>query len=281
MTIRNIKPNCILSKLIVCSVILLLFTLLVSLACAETLIYEDDDVWIAGEIIDNGSRFLLKAQNKCDIEMYVGLSAMSVKNCSLDVHGSTMHITGGKKSSEKYSLSDAANYGISKIDTLRVNIWYHKDPNDYTTSKYFYVDIPNDGVTSDFEFVPEGKVCYEDDRICAYLVCHSDKYADMEMVYFNKSDIVINAYLTDTAFDDDMITSWRFIFYAEDIMPGSYRKAMETAGYVDDELREKGLEHIKTISSKMRFQEAQGGGRNFDSDEFVITISDFLENEEK
>lgn len=78
-----------------------------------------------------------------------------------------------------------------------------------------------------------------------------------------------------------MITSWRFIFYAEDIMPGSHRKAMETAGYVDDELREKGLEHIKTISLKMRFQEAQGGGRNFDSDEFVITISDFLEDEEK
>ena len=201
---------------------------------------------------------------------------MSTHGCSLDVHGDSMHITSGKKASQKYALSDAINYGISQIDVLQVNVWYHKDPNDYTTSRYFYADIICDDISSDYVFEPEGILCYEDERICAYLLCRSDEYSEMEMVYYNKSDIIINAYLANTSFNDEMIMSWRFIFYAGDIMPGTYKKAMETAWYLNDEINQKGLEHIETITARMRYQEAQGGGRSIDSDEFTIIISDYV-----
>ena len=36
------------------------------------------------------------------------------------------------------------------------------------------------------------------------------------------------------------------------------------------------LEHIETITARMRYQEAQGGGRSIDSDEFTIIISDYV-----
>ena len=110
--IHKMHYVCISSVLM--TLMLLIIDVLNDSAYAETLIFEDDDVRIVGEIIDDGKNFVLKAENFSDVEVIVDLHAMSTHGCSLDVHGDSMHITSGKKLAK------------SMLYLMRLIMVYHK-----------------------------------------------------------------------------------------------------------------------------------------------------------
>lgn len=194
------------------------------------------------EIINNGTE---------DIEF--SLCGIALNKCMLYIsNDGTKTIAAGKRFVEKYKFTSKKDYGIIVAEVVDVGLRFWTGDQKYVFGSVQLVEKPS------FEFLPEGKLFYEDDYVKGYLICTGKNYKDIEVIYYNKTGTMINSRFVDTAFNDIMISTVKKVFESDDILPHCYfrTKVGDDIYYtlwnaLEDEVKEKELEPINMITGKI------------------------------
>ena len=220
-------------------------------------LYEDDQASVILTSLDEKEiTFDLTNHGPYEVEYYV--DSIAVNGCMLymPIFNYEVIEEGGDSITKRISLASKDFYDINSIERIDLGIniiegydCFYQFAINLTDTPSYHFDI--DSIATPF---------YEDDNIIAYMSCKDDRmFDDFEVFYYNKSNHQLYVKFIDVAFNDVQLTT------AEDNLFQSYpvfshcyyrsnvRKDMEIVhlNMLMDEIEDKGLEPIKTISGKI------------------------------
>ena len=196
--------------------------------------------------------FQYEVSNSGQGDIQFSIDAVAVNGCIVNDLGAMGVVTKGNKVINKYNLTGSEDYSIDKVETLDIYIvFYERETYKMIDKSICHIDVEE---SPKYNYNCKFPVFYEDEYIIAYVKQDGEKYENFEVVYYNKSDVVLSTALTEVAINDVMLS---YNIKGACVLPGCYAYTGSSKGTITlwdaivSEIKDKGLEPIKKIEGKL------------------------------
>ena len=218
----------------------------------DTVIYSSNGIEVTYVKTKGTKFFAYQVTNNRDCDIQFSIDGVAVNNCMITDMMAMGIITSGNKADEKYDLSGVKDYGIDDVETLDIYFVFY-DRVTYKTIDEVVCHV-NVSDTSSFEYTCGLPMFYDGEYVSAYVELDGDKYEDFQVVYYNKSDVIISTALSEVSINGIMLT---YNMKAACILPGCYAYTGAADGTttlwdtIEGEIKDKDLEPIERIEGKI------------------------------
>lgn len=218
----------------------------------DTVIYSSDGIEVTYVKTKGTKYFSYQVTNNSDCDIQFSIDGVAVNGCMVSDMMAMGIVTSGNKAVEEYDLSGAKDYGIDDVETLDIYfVFYDRATYKTIDEVVCHVNVSN---TSRFDYTCELPMFYVGEHVSAYVELEGDEYEDFQVVYHNKSDVIISAALSEVSINGVMLT---YNMKAACILPGCYAYTGAADGTttlwdaIEGEIKDKGLEPIEHIEGKI------------------------------
>ena len=219
-----------------------------------TTVYSDNGITITIKNLNGTKSFDYEIENNRDDDITYMVEGVAINNCMVYDLIFSQPITSGNKAVEKYDISGAKDYGISTVETIDLYLSiYDTSINEIAEPLCHAETSEYTGVQYDYSH--NAKLFYEDNILTASIETTGSRVNDFNAVYYNKTDEVLYVSVDDEAINGVMLSSP--VLSPGYILPHSYAYTGSSNGTItlwsalDDEIEEKGLEPVGSITGKL------------------------------
>ena len=216
----------------------------------NSVIYSENEIELTYVKIKGTKYFEYEIRNNSTRDIQFSFDAVAVNNCMVPDLMAMGVVTTGNKAVHKYDLAGTKDYNIDNIETIDIYIVVSdRETFEILDKEIVHLDVSE---AKDFKYSHSLEQFFDDKYITAYSEMRSDEYNDFEVLYYNKTDKIISAALTDVAVNDIMVM---YNLKPATILPGCYAYTGVSDGTttiysaVDAELEK--MEPINKIEGKL------------------------------
>ena len=221
---------------------------------STTTAYSENGITITLKNLNGTKSFDFEIENNRDDDITYIVEGVAVNNCMVYDLVFSQPITPGNKAVEKYDISGVKDYGISTVETIDLYLSVYDASRNEIAEPLCHAETSEyTGVQYDYSHT--AKLFYEDDHLIASIETSGSRVNDFNAVYYNKTDEVLYVSVDDEAINGVMLSSP--ILSAGYVLPHSYAYTGSSNGTItlwsslDDEIKEKGLEPVASITGKL------------------------------
>lgn len=180
--------------------------------------YDTDDIKITINDIDGTNSLTYEIENLGDYEISQSIRGVAVNGRCIGYAAPLYSVAPGRKAVEELNISGCEYLGISKVESIDILFQLSGDVGyDFPV---VHIDITDDGLTD--VFVPDGELVYSDDMIDVYADYGNSGFEDMEITYYNKTDIALSLSIMDVSANDVMLSGYATQIFNTVVPPDCY-----------------------------------------------------------
>lgn len=236
--------------------------------------YDTDDIKITISDIVGTSSLTYEIENLGDYEISQSIRGVAVNGRCIGYAAPLYSVAPGRKAVEELDISGCEYLGISKVESIDILFQLSGDVGyDFPV---VHIDITDDGLTD--VFVPDGELVYSDDMIDVYADYGNSGFEDMEITYYNKTDIALSLSIMDVSANDVMLSGYATQIFNTVVPPDCYASMGGEYGknffwdYTIDEVYSKTDAPVEVMRGEVHIYSMTDEGVSYEGTTDEITI---------
>lgn len=236
--------------------------------------YDTDDIKITISDIVGTSSLTYEIENLGDYEISQSIRGVAVNGRCIGYAAPLYSVAPGRKAVEELDISGCEYLGISKVESIDILFQLSGDVGyDFPV---VHIELTDDGLTD--VFVPDGELVYSDDMIDVYADYGNSGFEDMEITYYNKTDIALSLSIMHVSANDVMLSGYATQIFNTVVPPDCYASMGGEYGknffwdYTIDEVYSKTDAPVEVMRGEVRIYSMTNEGVSYEGTTDEITI---------